>query len=65
MPYIVLADTFLLSCSTKEEIVFNYRLSCGRRMVESTSGILASQFEFFLTTVKFSPVKDTYQCLEM
>ena len=34
-------------------------------MVESASGILASHFEIFVTTINFSPDKDTYQCLEM
>ena len=52
MPYIVLADNFLLNHCTKEAIVHNCRLSRGRRMVESASGILASQLEIFLTTMK-------------
>jgi hypothetical protein len=52
VPYIALADGFLLSYVSKEEIVHNRKLSRGGRMVESASGISASQFEIFLTTMK-------------
>jgi hypothetical protein len=55
----VLADGFLLSYVTREEIVHNCRLSCGRRMVERASGILASQFEIFVTTINLPPAKVT------
>ena len=66
--YVVLADdAFPLSYNvmkpyplrniTKEEKVFNYRLSRGRRMVESSFGILASRFRIFLTQIGLSPDK--------
>jgi hypothetical protein len=55
----VLAAYFLLSYVTTEEVVHNCRLSCGRRMVESASGILASQFEILLTTINLPPAKVT------
>lgn len=69
-PYVVLADdAFPLSYNimkpyplkniTKEEKIFNYRLSRGRRMVESSFGILASRFRVFLTTIHLSPEKVT------
>lgn len=36
------------------EHVFNYRLSRGRRMVESTFGIMSSRFRLFRTTIELS-----------
>ncbi|XP_050301586.1 uncharacterized protein LOC126739810 [Anthonomus grandis grandis] len=70
MPYVVLADdAFPLSYNvmkpyslkniTKEEKIFNYRLSRGRRMVESSFGILASRFRVFLTAINLAPEKVT------
>lgn len=70
VPHVVLADdAFPLSYNvmkpyplaniTKEEKVFNYRLSRGRRIIESTFGILASRFRVFLTTINLSPDKVT------
>ncbi|XP_049799648.1 uncharacterized protein LOC126234952 [Schistocerca nitens] len=61
-PMVVLADhAFTLSYNimkpyplkgiTKEEKVFNYRLSQGRRLVESSFDILASRFRIFLTAI--------------
>lgn len=69
-PYVVLADdAFPLSCYvmkpypikniSKEERIFNYRLSRGRRMVESAFGILANRYRIFLTTINLSPTKVT------
>lgn len=70
VPYVVLADdAFPLSYNvmkpyplknlTKDEKIFNYRLSRGRRMVESSFGILASRFRVFLTTINLAPEKVT------
>lgn len=70
MPYVVLADdAFPLSYNvmkpyplkhiSKEEKIFNYRLSRGRRMVESSFGILASRFRVFLTAINLAPEKVT------
>lgn len=69
-PMVVLADDafpltynimkpYPLKGITKEEKIFNYRLSRGRRMVESTFGILASRFRVFLTSINLSPEKVT------
>lgn len=38
----------------RAELVFNYRLSRGRRMVESTFGIMASKFRLLRTTIELS-----------
>ncbi|KAL4091948.1 hypothetical protein QTP88_026547 [Uroleucon formosanum] len=42
---------------TREERVFNYRLSRARRIVENTFGILVSRFRLLLTTINLSPEK--------
>lgn len=42
---------------TKEERVFNYRLSRARRIVENAFGILVSRFRLLLTTINLSPEK--------
>jgi len=65
-PFVVLADDafplshailkpYSLQGLTPEERVFNYRLSRGRRMVESSFGILATRFRIFLTTIALPP----------
>lgn len=42
---------------TREERVFNYRLSRARRIVENTFGILVSRFRLLLTIINLSPEK--------
>lgn len=70
IPYVILADdAFPLSRNvmkpyplrdiSRDKKVFNYRLSRGRRMVESCFGILASRFRVFLTPINLSPRKVT------
>lgn len=60
-PYVILADDvfsliynvmkpYPLKNTTKEEKIFNYRLSRGRKMVESCFGIWASRFSIFFFT---------------
>lgn len=67
-PYVVLADDafplaynvmkpYPLRNITREQQIFNYRLSRGRRIIESSFGILANRFRLFLTTINLSPEK--------
>lgn len=44
---------------TKEERIFNYRLSRARRIVENAFGILANRFGCLLTTMKTTPENAT------
>lgn len=64
-PFVILADDafalkpyimkpFNFRGQNRAEHVFNYRLSRGRRMVESTFGIMASRFRLFRTTIELS-----------
>lgn len=64
-PFVILADdafalkTYIMKPynfrgQNRDENVFNYRLSRGRRMVESTFGILATRFRVFRTTIELS-----------
>lgn len=42
---------------TREERIFNYRLSRARRTVENAFGILANRFRVFLSPINLPPVK--------
>lgn len=64
-PFVILADDafalkpyimkpFNFRGQNHAEHVFNYRLSRGRRMVESTFGIMASRFRLLRTTIELS-----------
>lgn len=66
MPFFVVADEafplksylmkpFARRGLSREQRVFNYRLSRARRIVENTFGIFANRFSFFLTTINLDP----------
>lgn len=68
LPYVVLADdAFPLSYTimkpyplrnlTREEAILNYRLSRGRRVVESAFGILATRFRVLLNSINLVPIR--------
>ncbi|XP_037810112.1 putative nuclease HARBI1 isoform X2 [Lucilia sericata] len=70
MPFVFVADDafplsenilkpFSHNTLKKEEIIFNYRLSRARRLVENAFGILASRFRILLQTINLSPEKTT------
>ncbi|XP_029287077.1 protein ALP1-like [Cottoperca gobio] len=42
-------------CLTKEERIFNYKLSRARRVVENTFGILSNRFQVLLSTMQHHP----------
>ncbi|KRF98690.1 LOW QUALITY PROTEIN: uncharacterized protein Dwil_GK27242 [Drosophila willistoni] len=66
-------DAFLLSTNlmkpfsrrnlTKEELIFNYRFSRARRVVNNAFGILANRFRVLLTTISLQPEKATSMVL--
>ncbi|KAL8571943.1 hypothetical protein ACOMHN_026155 [Nucella lapillus] len=66
MPYFLAGDnafplrTWLMKPFSRRELdnderIFNYRLSRGRRVIESAFGILANRFRVLLTTIRQSP----------
>ncbi|XP_055072963.2 uncharacterized protein [Misgurnus anguillicaudatus] len=66
MPFFVVADEafplkpylmkpFARRGLSREQRVFNYRLSRARRIVENTFGIFANRFRVFLTTINLQP----------
>lgn len=69
MPYVFVADdAFPLmdnimkpytrkNLTNKEQLIFNYRLSRSRRIVENTFGIMASRFRVLLNAINLSPEK--------
>lgn len=58
LPFVFVA-TFSHNTLKEEEIIFNYRLSRARRIVENCFGILASRFRILLQTINLSPEKVT------
>jgi len=70
MPYVLVADDafplmenimkpYSHTTMKEEEIIFNYRLSRARRIVENVFGILTSRFRILLRTINLSPEKVT------
>lgn len=68
VPFVIAADAaFPLSTHilkpfpfrqmSKEQSIFNYRLSRARRVVENVFGILANRFRILLTTIPLQPEK--------
>ena len=68
MPYVIVADDafplkenimkpYSLAGLTKEQRIFNYRLSRARRIIENAFGILSNRFRIFMTPMALKPEK--------
>lgn len=68
MPHVIVADAafslskrilkpYPLRNMTKEQRIFNYRLSRARRVVENAFGILANRFRVLLNVIPLKPEK--------
>lgn len=72
-PFVILADdafalkTYLIKPfnfrgQNRAELIFNYRLSRARRMVESTFGLIAARFRLLRTTIELNE-KNVTKCV--
>jgi len=63
MPYVFVANDNIMkpyirkNLTNREQLIFNYRLSRNRRIVENAFSIMASRFRILLTTINLSPEK--------
>ena len=67
MPFFMIWDNAFTLCTTmmvpysrknhsRSERIFNYRISCARRLVENAFGILAARFQCLFATLQQNPV---------